>query len=79
MHVQSAAVRRADGARVSAVWRWVRVRGAGSSLVHHAVQNWPQSLDTACGWQGREERETEIGVDGEEYCLACRRKLLSSA
>lgn len=58
-------------------WRWVRVRGEGSSLVFHAVTDWPTSLDTACGWQGEAVKDVEIGVDGERYCVACRRRMLA--
>ena len=62
---------------MSIAWRWVRVRGEGSSLVYHAVDGWPQSLDTACGWQGRGVVEVEIDAAGDRHCLACRRKLVA--
>lgn len=59
------------------IWRWVRVRGEGASLVWHAVHGWPASLDTACGWQGRGVVPVEIGVDGERRCLDCARRVLA--
>ncbi len=59
-------------------WRWLRVRGEGSSLVHHAVSGWPYSLDTACGWQGSGKVDIEIDPQGERHCLSCKRKLLSA-